>query len=143
MTGGERRPLTRTPPPPIVASLRPTPERIEEPDVKKYLVLYHMPMSFMEMAKNADPAEMRAGMEAWMAWFGRCGDQLVDMGTPLAGGRRLTAAGNSPSTRNVVCYSIVQAENMEAAEALLADHPHLAWSPDCEIEVHEMTGGSG
>lgn len=111
--------------------------------MKKYLVLYHMPTSFVEMAKNADPAEMKAGMEAWMAWFARCGDQLVDMGTQLSGGRRLTASGSSPSQRNVVCYSIVQAESMEAAEALLADHPHFAWSPDCEIEVHEMAGGSG
>lgn len=111
--------------------------------MKKYLVLYHMPTSFVEMAKNADPAEMKAGMEAWMAWFARCGDHLVDMGTQLSGGRRLTASGSSPSQRNVVCYSIVQAESMEAAEALLADHPHLACSPDCEIEVHEMVGGSG
>ena len=111
--------------------------------MKKYLVLYNMPTYFVEMAKNADPAEMKAGMEAWMAWFARCGDQLVDMGTQLSGGRRLTASGSSPSQRNVVCYSIVQAESMEAAEALLADHPHLAWSPDCEIEVHEMVGGSG
>ena len=111
--------------------------------MKKYLVLYHMSTSFMEMAKDADPAETQAGMEAWMAWFGRCGDRLVDMGTQLAGGQRMTASGNAPSERNVVGYSILQAENMEAAKALLADHPHLAWSPDCEVEVHEMAGGSG
>jgi hypothetical protein len=111
--------------------------------VKKFLVLYHMPLSFAEMAKDADPAAMKAGMEAWMAWFGRLGDHVVDMGTPLTGGRRLTASGGSPSERNVVCYSIVQAESMEAAEALLAGHPHLAWSPDCEVEVHEMAGGAG
>ena len=111
--------------------------------MKKFLVLYHMPMSFMEMAKDTNPEDMKAGMEAWMAWFQRCGDRLVDMGAQLSGGRRLTASGSSPSERNVVCYSIVQAESVEAAEALLADHPHLAWSPDCEIEVHEMVGGSG
>ena len=109
----------------------------------KFLVLYHMPTSFTEMAREADPAAMKAGMEAWMAWFERVGDQVVEMGTQLAGGRRLTASGNSPSARNVVCYSIVQAENMAAAEALLADHPHLTWSEDCEIEIHEMSGGSG
>ena len=57
----------------IVSAPPADPRRIEEPEVKKYLVLYHMPMSFMEMAKDADPAEMKAGMEAWMAWFGRCG----------------------------------------------------------------------
>lgn len=111
--------------------------------MKKFLVLYHMPMSFMEMAKDAKLEDMKAGMEAWMAWFARCGDRLVDMGTQLSGGRRLTASGSSASQRNVVCYSIVQAESVEAAEALLADHPHLAWSPDCEIEVHEMAGGAG
>ena len=111
--------------------------------MKKFLVLYHMPMSFMEMAKDANPEDMKAGMEAWMAWFVRCGDRLVDMGTQLSGGRRLTASESSASQRNVVCYSIVQAESVEAAEALLADHPHLAWSPDCEIEVHEMAGGAG
>ena len=111
--------------------------------MKKFLVLYHMPMSFMEMAKDAGPAAMQAGMEAWMAWFGPCGGGLVDMGTQLTGGQRLTASGNSPSERNVVGYSILQAENMEAAKALLADHPHLAWSPECEVEVHEMAGGSG
>ena len=111
--------------------------------MKKFLVLYHLPMSFMEVAKDADPADMQAGMEAWMAWFGRCGDGLVDMGTQLAGGQRMTASGNSASERNVVGYSILQAENMEAAKALLADHPHLAWSPECEVEVHEMAGGSG
>ena len=112
--------------------------------MKKYLVLYHMPMSFMEMAKDADPAADEGrdgGVDGLVP--ASCGDQLVDMGTPLAGGRRLTSSGNSASERNVVCYSIVQAESMEAAEALLADHPHLAWSPDCEVEVHEMAGGSG
>ena len=111
--------------------------------MKKFLVIYHLPMSFLQMAQDADPADMKAGMEAWMAWFGRCGDALVDMGTQLGGGQRLTASGNSPSERNAVGYSILQAENMEAAKALLADHPHLAWSPDCEVEVHEMAGGSG
>ncbi len=111
--------------------------------MKKFLVLYHMPMSFMEMAQNADPAEMKAGMEAWMAWAARCEDGLVDMGAQLGGGQRMTASGNSPSERNVVGYSILQAENMEAAKALLAGHPHLTWTPECEVEVHEMAGGSG
>ena len=63
-------------------------------------------------------------MEAWMAWFQRSGDRLVDMGTQLSGGRRLTASGTSPSERNVVGCSIVR-ESMEAAASRLADHPHL------------------
>lgn len=93
--------------------------------MKKYPVLCHLPMCFMEMAKDAGPAE------------------TSDQRTPLTGGRTLTASRRWPSERNVVSYSIVQAEDMEAAETLLADHPHLAWSPDREAEVHEMAGGSG
>ena len=30
-----------------------------------------------------------------------------------------------------------QAENMEAAKAMLMGHPHLQWAAGCEIEVHE------
>ena len=67
---------------------------------------------------------MKTGVEAWMAWFQRSRDRLVDMGTQLSGGRRLTASGSSRTERNVVGYSIV-GESMEAAESPLADHPHL------------------
>ena len=34
-------------------------------------------------------------------------------------------------------YSILQAENLEGAQALVQDHPHLQWAAGCEIEAHE------
>ncbi len=80
---------------------------------------------------------MAEGMKPWMAWAERCGDRLVDLGTPLAGGQRLTKSGASPSDKGVVRYSILQAENMEAAQALPEGHPHLEWAAGCDIEVHE------
>ena len=58
------------------------------------------------------------------------------MGTPLGDGHKLTPTGNSPSDRQVVGYSILQAESGEAARALLEGHPHLQWG-EGEIEVHE------
>ena len=33
-------------------------------------------------------------------------------------------------------YSVLQAESMESAQALLADHPHLG-SAGCAIEVYQ------
>ena len=42
------------------------------------------------------------------------------------------------SSWQVVGYSILQAENIDDAKALLDGHPHLAWDGACEIEVHEV-----
>ena len=104
--------------------------------MKKYIVIYHAPASW-EQAEDAAPEDMKEGMEAWMAWAQRSGDGLVDFGTPLAGGQKVTKSGSSPSDKGVIGYSILQAENMEAAQALVKDHPHLEWAAGCEIEVHE------
>jgi len=59
------------------------------------------------------------------------------MGTPLAGGQKVTNGGTSPSDKGVVGYSILQAESMDAAVEMLKGHPHLEWTDGCEIEVHE------
>ena len=83
-------------------------------------------------------------MEAWMVWAQKCGDKLVDMGTPLANGTKLVPGGGSEtSDKNVVGYSILQAESLEEASSLLNDHPHLAWDGACEIEVHESMAMPG
>ena len=103
----------------------------------KYLVLYHAPAAALEKMREATPEQMKAGMEPWMAWAERCGEGLVDLGTPLSGGRRITATGSAPSDREVVGYSILQVANAEAAHALLQGHPHLEWEEGCSIEVHE------
>ena len=99
----------------------------------KYIVTYHASVSAMEWMSNATPKDM----EAWMAWAQRCGEGLVDMGTPLDGGVRISESGCSPSERGVVAYSILQADDMEGALALLQGHPHVGWMEGCEIEVHE------
>jgi hypothetical protein len=88
---------------------------------------------------ESTPEEMAKGMESWMAWAAKCGDQLVDLGNPLAGGQKLIPNGNSESSaRGVAGYSILEAENMDDAKSLLIGHPHLAWDAACEIEVHEV-----
>lgn len=105
--------------------------------MKKYLVIYHAPAAFTEQKPDAKPEDMKKGMDAWMAWAQKCGSGLVDMGTPLGNGLKVTPAGTSPSQKGVVGYSMLQAENMDQAVAMLKGHPHLAWAAGCEIEVHE------
>ena len=80
--------------------------------MKKFVVIYHAPMEAADVMKDATPEDMQAGMEQWMAWAAKCGDALVDFGTPLAGGQRLSKSGSSPSEKNVTGYSVLQAEDM-------------------------------
>ena len=105
--------------------------------MKNFVVIYHAPASWMEQAQHASPEEMQKGMEQWMEWAGKCGDALVDFGAPLVGGQKLSTSGSSSSDKDVVGYSILQAEDMDGAQALLQGHPHLEWAAGCEIEVHE------
>jgi hypothetical protein len=106
--------------------------------MKKFIVIYHAPEDAMKKMASVPKEEQAKGMEAWMTWSQKCGDKLVDMGSPLMGGQGLSPDGKSKdSNKGVAGYSILQAENMEGAKKLLQDHPHLAWNADCSIEVHE------
>ena len=113
----------------------------------RYVVIYHAPASAAgtgwDQMKDATPEDMQKGMEAWMAWAQRCGEGLVDMGAPLGGSLKLTSSGSSPSDRRVAGYSILEADSMEGALALLREHPHLEWASGCEIEVHEAQSPPG
>lgn len=103
----------------------------------RFMVIYHAPVSATEQMANATPEEMRKGMEPWMAWAERCGSALVDMGSPLGSGRKLTKSGTGDSDKQVAGYSVLEADNMAAAVKLLEGHPHLQWVDGAEIEVHE------
>jgi len=106
--------------------------------MKKFMVIYHASTDFMEQSMETSKEEMQKGMEQWMKWAEKCGDKLVDMGSPLMGGVKLSPGGASTNSEKGVCgFSVLQADNIDEAKALLVDHPHLAWNGDCEIEVHE------
>ena len=105
--------------------------------MKNFVVIYHAPTAAIEQMSSASPEEMQKGMEPWMASVAKCGDGLVDLGTTLAGGQKLSDSGSSPSDKNVVGYSILQAEDIQGVIAMLQGHPHLEWASGCEIEVHE------
>ena len=107
--------------------------------MKKYIVIYHAPAEALAQSTNATPEQMAEGMKPWMEWAAKCGDQLIDLGNPLVGGQKLLPDGGSEmSTREACGYSMLKADNIDDAKALLEGHPHLAWTVECEIEVHEV-----
>lgn len=106
--------------------------------MKKFIVIYHIPPQVAASTPEPTPEALQEGMKLWMAWAEKCGDKLVDMGTPLGGGQSLKPEGASTdSNKGVMGYSILQAEDMDEAKSLMDGHPHLGWNAECEIEIHE------
>jgi hypothetical protein len=75
-------------------------------------------------------------MEPWMAWYKKCGKAIVDQGAPLGKDPCMDKKGTAKSQTQVTGYSIVQAKDLEAAKAMVTDHPHLIM-PKASIEVLE------
>ena len=101
--------------------------------MSRFVVLYRAPMTAREQMSKATPEDGNA----WMGWFGECGDALVDMGAMLDVGLRVGVSGSSQGDTNVTGFSILEAESMEAAIAMVQSHPHLRYAEGCEIEVRE------
>lgn len=107
--------------------------------MKKFMVIYHAPVEAIQQIQNNTPEQSNEGMEAWMKWAQKCGEHLVDLGTPLGMGQKINVDGSSQNSDKQVCgYSVLQAKDMDHAKELIKDHPHLAgWDNACEIEIHE------
>ncbi len=104
--------------------------------MKKFMILYMAPVSAAQQM-DVSPEEMKKGMEPWLAWFKKCGKSIVDKGNPLGNAVHLTKRGVSKSESQVTGYGIIQAEDMEAAKAMVKDHPHFML-PKSSIELLEI-----
>ena len=101
--------------------------------MSRFIILYRAPMTAREQMSKATPDDGKA----WMDWFGEQGAAVVDFGGMLDIGTRVSVTGSSQGDPNVTGFSIIEAESMVAAIALVQSHPHLRWAEGCEIEVRE------
>jgi hypothetical protein len=88
----------------------------------KYVFSYRVPSGYAPGAETA--AE-------WQAWFGGMGSALVDIGNAVTGYASLGEVGGSDS--RMVGYSVVSAENIDAAVALAKDCPALRVGGGVEV----------
>ncbi len=97
--------------------------------MKKFILFYKGP---------ATPAG--ASHEKWPTWFNRVGDDLVDMGSPMAKGRVLHGDGSiNASATKFNGYSIIQAKNIHAVKSLVKDHPFLSLgNGEYSVEIFEL-----
>ena len=95
--------------------------------MKKFMVLYMASAAdFEKMMKESTPEQQKKGMAGGIKWMGDNQPSLVDGGAPLGKTSRVDAKGVSETRNGIGGYSIVQAENAEAATKLFGkDHPHL------------------
>jgi len=105
--------------------------------MKKYLLLYLSPVSAEQQMQTASPEDMQKGMEPWVRWFDAHQQALVEMGTPTGNEMNVTKAGSSRPSTFIGGFSIVQAEDRNAVQAMLSDHPHFLMEGN-SIEVLEL-----
>ena len=99
-----------------------------------YMFLYSGGMGPDDMSEEDRGKEMAA----WMAWFGKLGEAVVDGGNPLAASKGIDSDGtvsDSPALAGATGYTVVSADSLDAAVALTKDHPHLAAGG--QISVYE------
>ncbi|ATY13874.1 hypothetical protein CU254_28195 [Amycolatopsis sp. AA4] len=95
----------------------------------KFLLLYRADQSAAERMAQASPEDQAAGMRAWLAWFAKAGDAVVDGGAPTAGGDG-TIGG----------YSILRADSADAVRSLLKGHPHAEVGTIDVLEILPQPG---
>jgi hypothetical protein len=81
-------------------------------------------------------AEREAAMAAWGQWFGKLGSAIVDAGNPVGASASVGAGGsNGAAQSGLTGYSIVSADSLDAATALVKDCPILAGGG--KVDVYE------
>lgn len=113
--------------------------------MSKFIVLYRSTTSAREQMASATPEQMAAGMDAWMAWAGKAGDAIVDLGAPLAFATQVDAAAGGAGgsgASDVTGFSILQADSAAAISEILDGHPHLGMAGN-SIDVLEQLAMPG
>lgn len=103
----------------------------------KFLVMYQMPhtglddwMKLPETERKAQEEAMQSEWNSWLAEHKAMIVETVGVGKP----KRVTKEGVEDSRNDIMMYSIVEADSLEAAADIFKDHPHFG-IPNSWIEV--------
>src|SRR5260370_40217938 len=108
----------------------------------KFLCIYREPT---ENRVKPSPEEMQAAQAAWYAWMQKfssaivTGDGLKRTGRLLKGG--LVTDGPYTEAKEIIAsFNIIQADNSDAALAIIRECPAAAAGSGRSIEIREMFG---
>jgi len=75
---------------------------------------------------ETDPKKQKESMDTWMKWFTSLGKAVVDAGNPTMPGKMVGKSGSKDITGTPITgYSIVQADNLDAALKIAKGSPQL------------------
>lgn len=111
----------------------------------KFFVTYQMPhtgldawLKLPEADRKAQDLQMQSDWNAWMEAHKAALIENAGVGKP----KRITAAGIEDSRNDIMMYSFVEAESLDAAAALFEGHPHFG-IPGSWIEVMPVNKNIG
>jgi hypothetical protein len=83
--------------------------------------------------------EAMAVMGKWRVWMEKVGTALTDVGSPFGEGASVVDDGSSGTASALTGYSIVEAGDMAAAQALSVGHPYLSeGAGNFAIDIFEL-----
>ncbi len=102
----------------------------------KFMMIYKGQATDMADMTPEQGAEVLA---KWNEWMARVGSALADLGTPFGPGTSLVDDGSIGTALSLTGYSIVEAEDMDAALKLADGHPYLSdGKGQFSIELYEQ-----
>ena len=102
----------------------------------KFMLLYKGPATPPEAM---DAQKRNAILGAWKVWMDGVGGALADVGAPMANGHAVMDDGSSGQATELTGYSILEAENMDAAVKMVDGHPFLSdKTGKFSVEVFEL-----
>ena len=103
----------------------------------KYMMIYKG-----EATDMSEMTEEQAGevMAKWGVWMEKVGGALSDVGAPFGPGVSVVDNGTTGSPTSLTGYSIVEAADLDEAQALSDGHPYLSeGNGNYSIEIFELT----
>ena len=108
----------------------------------KFFVTFQMPytgldqwMQLPEEERKSQELAMKSDCDAWMAAHAGSVTEAAGVGKP----KRISAEGVEDSRNDLMMYSFVEAESLDAAAGMFKDHPHFG-IPGAWIEVMPVNG---
>lgn len=99
----------------------------------KFIYLYRGPTT------NLTPDQGAGRMAAFAAWTERVGSALIDVGSPFGPSVAVRDDGTEGPTGDLIGYSIVEADDLDAAKAFTDGLPFLSNSDGkCAVEIFEL-----
>jgi hypothetical protein len=109
---------------------------VKEHEMAKFILLYRGDATPPENLTEEQGKEITAG---WMAWADKHGPALADLGLPFGARASVGGDGVEQTPANMNGYTIVEADDLEAAKGFADGHPFLKGTgADFAVDIYEL-----